>query len=87
MAADIVKPLRNIQLRLGPYATPQFRIGDVITDELRGDVTIVGLSDGLIPWPIGRTNKSRGQKSLILFGDLARAVKDESLSAVDSGSV
>jgi len=45
---------------LGSYATPLFRYGQVVTCAIRGDAQIVGLSQGLIPWPIGK--KPHGKK-------------------------
>src|SRR5262249_21968560 len=51
--------------------------------ERRGDVRIVGLSDAPIPWPIGqRLPRGPGQRSLVLYADLAEAVRRESVQAV-----
>ena len=33
-------PVDRFQLIAGPYAPPLFELGDVVTDELRGDVRI-----------------------------------------------
>ena len=41
------------RLRLGPYRTPRYRYGSVVTCEMRGDVRVVGTSNGRIPWPKG----------------------------------
>jgi len=35
---------------LGKYRTPTFRYGQRVDDERRGEVRIVGLSSGHIPW-------------------------------------
>jgi hypothetical protein len=64
---------------LGKYRTPTFRYGQRVDDERRGEVRIVSLSAGRIPWPIGR--KGRAQ-TLVLYRDLATAVRRESLTAV-----
>ena len=64
----------RLTLRFGPYATPQFRYGDVVIDEVRGDVTIVGLTDGLIPWPIGKRGRA---KTIVVCAGLADAVRKE----------
>jgi len=64
---------------LGRYRTPRFKYGNVVSDTVRGDVEIVGLSDGRIPWPIGKRNRG---KSLVVFGDLERAIRTESNLAV-----
>jgi hypothetical protein len=74
-------PLNPPQL-LNKYETPRFTYGDVVPCARRGDVRIVGLSSAPIPWPIGQTlPKGRG-RSLVLYGDLARAVRRESAEAV-----
>jgi hypothetical protein len=67
------------RLLYGPYRTPTFRFRDAVICERRGEVAIVGLSGGRISWPVGERN---GQKSLVLIGDLARAVRRESVAAV-----
>ena len=41
------------RLLFGPYRTPVFKYGDVVICESRGQVEIVGLSGGRIPWPVG----------------------------------
>jgi hypothetical protein len=64
---------------LGTYKTPQFRYGRQVFCELRGWVTIVGLTEAPIPWPVGK--RGRG-KTLILYGDLEKAVRRESAVAV-----
>jgi hypothetical protein len=62
---------QRVQLRFGPYRSPKFKYGATVVDRIRGEVTIVGLRDAKIPWPIGKRGRSRG---LILYGDLAKAV-------------
>ena len=59
---------------LGKYRTPNFRYGQRVEDERRGEVWIIGLSAGRIPWPIGL---GPGGRSLVLYKDLAKAVKRE----------
>jgi hypothetical protein len=41
-------------LHFGPYAMPLFQLGGVVSDAVRGDVTIVAITDGKIPWPVGK---------------------------------
>jgi hypothetical protein len=72
----------RFKLRLGPYLTPRFRYRSVVQCEARGHVKIVGISDGRIPWPIGKSPKPRAQPSPVLYGDLARAVRNEAEIAV-----
>lgn len=63
----------------GTYETPRHRIGQRVECEARGTVQIVGTSDGRIPWPIGRKGRS---VALVMYGDLYRAVRTESPTAV-----
>ncbi len=67
-----------------PYQTPLFRYGDLVVDEVRGEVEIVSLSDAKIPWPIGKKGRA---KTLIVYDALATAVREESNATVrNSGS-
>jgi hypothetical protein len=66
-------------LRYGPYLTPVVAVGVIVECEARGLVTVVGISDGPIPWPVGERD---GQQQLIVFKALARAVRQESPRAV-----
>lgn len=67
---------------LGKYKTPRFTYGDVVECEMRGEVKIVGLSTGRIPWPKCRSGKRA--RAIILYGGLADAVRKESAKAVVS---
>jgi hypothetical protein len=64
---------------LGTYRTPRFRYGQTVLCEVRGEVTVVGLTDGPIPWPIGKRGRA---KTLVVYKGLARAVRRESNVAV-----
>jgi hypothetical protein len=66
-------------LLYGPYTTPAFRWYSVVRCEFRGDVTIVALTDARIPWPVGKTTRA---KSLVIYGDLAKALRVESNQAI-----
>jgi hypothetical protein len=70
---------RAQRLQFGPYKQPRYRRGQKLDCERRGELTVVGTSAGRIPWPIGG---KLGGRSLVLFKDLARAVKQESPTAV-----
>ena len=70
----------RFRLRFGPYRTPRFRYGKIVSCEVRGEVRIVGLSDAPIPWPIAR--KENGARALVVFKDLAKTVRRESNLAV-----
>jgi hypothetical protein len=54
----------RFKLRYGPYKTPRFEYGKKVQDEWRGEVKIVGLSAGRIPWPMGQTGAN---KSLVVY--------------------
>jgi len=67
-------------LLFGPYSTPQFRYGGIVQDEVRGEVEIVGLSDGRIPWPMTSHastplagSASTGEKHLTSFAPPKRS--------------
>lgn len=62
-----------------PYEPPVVRVGDWLDDAIDGRLQVGGWSAGPIPWP---RRKKTGRHSLILCGDLARAVRVESSEAV-----
>jgi hypothetical protein len=68
-----------LHLRFGPYVTPVCIVGAVVECEVRGLVTVAGLSDGAIAWPVG---EREGREELVVFKGLARAVRQESPEAV-----
>jgi hypothetical protein len=76
-----MKPDHRHQLRFGSYATPRFRYDSTVTDACRGDVVIVAISNGRIPWPLGRV-RGNSNRALIVYGVLARAVRREASQAV-----
>ena len=68
---------------LGNYRTPRFKVGDVVMDELRGEVKITGATDAKIPWPQGRCIGAKFERATpILYGDMIEAVKSESRQAL-----
>ena len=73
-------PVNRHKLHFGPYRTPRFKYGANVLCESRGELTIVGISDAKIPWPLGR--RGRGTRSLVLFKSLVRAVQREAACAV-----
>jgi hypothetical protein len=64
----------------GPYAAPRCRVGRGLYCLVRGDVAVRGMTDAPVPWPY--TTVRGGTPSLIVCGDLARAVAVESAAAV-----
>ncbi len=67
----------KVRLLYGPYYPPRTRRGRFLFCELRGTVKVGDYSDGPIPWP-----KKWRTRSLILCGELVRAVRQESALAV-----
>ena len=61
----------------GPYYPPRTDRGRFLVCELRGTVKIGGYSDAPIPWP-----RIWHRRSLVICGDLLRALRTESVLAV-----
>jgi len=76
-----MQPGHRHQLRFGSYTAPRFRYGTTVTDACRGDVVVVAISNGRIPWPLGRV-RGNSNRALIVYGALARAVRREANQAV-----
>ena len=71
---------RRYRLLGGPYAAPVCRVGGKLyCCKRRRPVRVDRLTDASIMWPF---TCQTGPRSLILCGDLARAVREESASAV-----
>jgi hypothetical protein len=64
---------------LGQYRTPRVRVGAFVRCLIRGEVEVVGFTDGPIPWPKCKTAR---RHAVILYASLARAVRRESAQAV-----
>jgi hypothetical protein len=78
-----MKDSDRFKLYFGPYKTPRFKYGKKVWCEYRGWMKIVGLSDAKIPWPIGRlVTAPTGRDSLVIYGDLKRAIEQESNQGV-----
>ncbi len=69
----------RFKLLFGPYQTPRCRYGRTVTCLLRGRVKVCGLTEAPIPWPIGKQGRT---KAMILYKDLARAVRREAAQAI-----
>lgn len=72
-------PEERFKLRFGKYAKPAFKIGKRANDAILGEVTIIGVTVGKIPWPVFQ---NKGRKSLVLYRGLLRALQRESAGAV-----
>jgi hypothetical protein len=64
---------------LGIYRPPAARVGGRLTCAVRGRVTVGGYSKGPIPWPVVARP---GKPTLIVCGDLVRALRREAAVAV-----
>jgi hypothetical protein len=73
-----MKQEEKCRLLFGPYTPPRTRPGRFLFCERRGTVKVSDYSYALIPWPI----KWKTRNSLILCGDLVKAVRQESKLAV-----
>lgn len=62
--------------------TPSFRIGDRVQCLAREELIITGLHDARIPWPAGNQSPKARPRSIVLYADLAQAVRTESEVAV-----
>lgn len=72
-------------LRFGPYAFPVVTVGAYVTCAVRGRIRIHHWRDteGAIPWPVGvQSGPSPGAPSIVVMGDLVRALKREAAVAV-----
>ncbi|HZZ76959.1 MAG TPA: hypothetical protein VFE62_00485 [Gemmataceae bacterium] len=72
----------RVKLIAGTYQMPRCRIGGKLRCEVRGKVTVRGISDGLIPWPFTWIREDDRRPAPILCRDLVRAVKIESGAAI-----
>jgi hypothetical protein len=52
------------RLLFGPYRTPIFNYGDVVICDVRGQVEIVGLSGGRIPWLVRKRGAAKARHGL-----------------------
>src|SRR5437867_12477283 len=71
----------RFQLLNGPYQPPKCKVGSWLNCRRRGHVKVVAISDGLIQWPMTQS-ETGGPRSLILCGDLVKAVRQESAVAI-----
>lgn len=75
--APAMKDEERYKLHFGPYYPPKVRRGSRLFDEVHGTVVVGRFSDGEIPWP-----QQHGKRSLVLCGDLVKAVQVESELAI-----
>src|SRR5437868_3305934 len=71
----------RVKLISGPYRTPRCKVGGFLRCAKRGRVLVRGIHEAPIQWPYTLPKKG-GRPMLILYGDLARAVRVESETAI-----
>ena len=70
----------RVKLLYGPYRAPRCAVGDRLVCECRGrELTVSGMTDAPISWPLARVG---GGASLIVCGELTRAIRTESKLAI-----
>jgi hypothetical protein len=74
------KPPASAALVGGPYKAPKVKRGSTVACLLMGEVEVDGLTDAPIPWPY--VEGLAGNRRYPLFGDLAKAIRAESVTAV-----
>ena len=72
----------RFKLLHAPYRPPRCRVGGKLFCLVRGWVTVLQISAGPIPWPVAKGPGRGGRPSLVLCGDLVKAVTRESEIAV-----
>jgi hypothetical protein len=66
---------------VGQYSSLEAKPGDTLRCARKGDVVVAGMTDAPVPWPFFRT--ATGRTSLVLTGDLVRAIRNgETTSAI-----
>jgi len=68
---------RALRNRLSPI-----RVGQRVLCQVRGEMIVRGMTGAPIPWPLGSPKGHGGQHSLIVYKDLAKAIRRESNQAV-----
>jgi hypothetical protein len=74
--------LDKCRLLHGPYQAPALRVGDRADCLMPGTVVITSWTDARINWPRCRRPVGNSHPSLLLDGELARAVRTEASAAV-----
>lgn len=72
----------RFQLIGGPYRQPRYRVGQKLFCEVRGMVTVLGVSNAPIPWPMTKSGRRGGRYVPIVIGGLVKAIETEAEQAV-----
>ncbi|MBA4016465.1 MAG: hypothetical protein C0483_04695 [Pirellula sp.] len=74
-------PRTRHELRYEYYEAPPVEVGQRLKCAVRGEVVVVGLSKGRIPWPIAY-KPGNANRMLVVYSGLKRAVEREAAIAV-----
>jgi hypothetical protein len=70
------------KLLFGPYRMPKCRVGKMIACRIRGPVRIEGITAAPMQWPFTFRSRVCRLPSVIVCGDLVRALRRESVAAI-----
>ena len=66
----------------GPYLAPKCKVGGWLTCRVRGRVKVAAFSAAKVQWPMAQRPVGGGKRFLIVCGDLAKAIRLESTTAI-----
>jgi hypothetical protein len=72
----------RVKLLFGPYRMPKRKVGQWLPCRMRGKARIMGISDAPMQWPYTYRHEMDRRPSLIVCGDLVRALQRESATAI-----
>jgi hypothetical protein len=72
----------RVKLLFGPYQMPKCTVGRPLRCLIRGKVRVAGITDTPIPWPYAHRHRKDKRPSIIVCGDLVRALRRESETAI-----
>jgi hypothetical protein len=81
LSCDPMNPTDRTKLH-GAYRPPRCKVGGYLRCAIRGRVQVRGIREAPIQWPFTLRENGGGRPMLILCGDLARAVRRESETAI-----
>jgi hypothetical protein len=70
------------KLLFGPYRMPKCRVGKMIACRVRGPVRVEGITAAPMQWPFTFRSRVCRLPSVIVCGDLVRALRRESVAAI-----
>jgi hypothetical protein len=70
------------KLLFGPYRVPKCRVGGSLVCRMRGKVRVTGIMDAPMQWPYTPRSRKCPRPSVIVCGDLVRALRRESATAI-----